>query len=670
MKTYLHYFAALLLLFTLSPSLEAQMIHDARKIREMIDEDGMLMTTKSTQSELIKLLAYNLDRPLAKSASQADVLEAYEDNPFIAPYLALVMAEEDRGVEGDGQRALGGLAGAASGLGMPGSTFIMGLTDFLVNRTKQELTIAFFKDFQKKVEESEEMRYLFPTTSAVLLQIDKDIYRFNAFWEVLRESFLTDLNDLGYHLDDFVQNSSRIKSPMQRHMMSDFFKVGELLQEQTPPAQIVSYMAEDAYLHVLTPEDDSAAFVPVMQRNLKLLGLFSKALEQKDQSGYWVTPNEVVDLVRDTTFNDIFFGLLYQKGKDYQIDEEKTLGESLLDLRGDNLKMRSLVNNLKRFADEGKNVQRIAKDIRARKNARRRAKGGATLDESEKELEFDDYYHFTQGVSNMLLEGYNFKKQLVGATTEQDSIVDRYLGIVGDLNTLGLNIRKKHYTSAVINTLVIIEKLLPQDEYACERKNLMKYGSFIATAVQAKSSKEVSQAISAFALPPGGSAIKKYSRFSVAINAYVGLSAGQEHLNGVGTSSFYSLATPVGVTFNWGFKGAGSISILASAIDLGALTTFRFEAEGEDNVSELPELKMENVFAPGAYLIYGVPKYPLSIGVGAQLGPNLREVTNASLNIDKTSGWRWGAFIAVDIPIVSLYSSNKYYKKCCKSCNQ
>lgn len=270
----------------------------------------------------------------------------------------------------------------------------------------------------------------------------------------------------------------------------------------------------------------------------------------------------------------------------------------------------------------------------------------------------------------MLHEGYNFKKQLVGATTEQDSIVDRYLGIVGDLNTLGLNIRKKHYTSAVINTLVIIEKLLPQDDYACERKNLMKYGSFIATAVQAKSSKEVSQAISAFALPPGGSAIKKYSRFSLAINAYVGLSAGQEHLDGIGASSFYSLATPIGVSFNWGFKGAGSISILASAIDLGALTTFLFEAEGEDNVSELPELKMENVFAPGAYLIYGVPKYPLSIGVGAQLGPNLREVTNASLNIDKTSGWRWGAFIAVDIPIVSLYSSNKYYKKCCKSCNQ
>ena len=669
MKTYLHYFAALLLIFTLSPSLEAQMIHDARKIREMVDEDGNLLLTKSTQSELIKLLAYNLERPLAKSASQTDVLEAYEDNPFIAPYLDLVMAE-DRGVEGDGQRAIGDLAGAASGLGMPGSTFIMGLTDFLVNRTKQELTIAFFKDFQKKVEESEEMRYLFPTTSAVLLQIDKDIYRFNAFWEVLRESFLTDLNDLGYHLDDFVQNSSRIKSPMQRHMMSDFFKVGELLQEQTPPAQIVSYMAEDAYLHVLTPEDDSAAFVPVMQRNLKLLGLFSKALEQKDQSGYWVTPNEVVDLVRDTTFNDIFFGLLYQKGKTYQLEEEKTLGESLLELRGDNLKMRALVNNLKRFVDEGKNVQRIAKDIRARKNARRRAKGGATLDESEKELEFDDYYHFTQGVSNMLLEGYNFKKQLLGATTEQDSIVDRYLGIVGDLNTLGLNIRKKHYTSAVINTLVIIEKLLPQDDYACERKNLMKYGSFIATAVQAKSSKEVSQAISAFALPPGGSAIKKYSRFSVSINAYVGLSAGQEHLNGIGNSSFYSLATPIGVSFNWGFKSAGSISILASAIDLGALTTFRFEAEGEDNVSELPELKMENVFAPGAYLVYGVPKYPLAIGVGAQLGPNLREVTNASLNIDKTSGWRWGAFIAVDIPIVSLYSSNKYYKKCCKSCNQ
>ncbi len=93
---------------------------------------------------------------------------------------------------------------------MHNTTFLLGLTDILEGRTKMELNIAFFRELQKAINNSEEMRYLFPTTEKVLLQIDNDIYQFKAFWEALRESFIKDLDNLVYNLDDYVQLSSRI----------------------------------------------------------------------------------------------------------------------------------------------------------------------------------------------------------------------------------------------------------------------------------------------------------------------------------------------------------------------------------------------------------------------------------------------------------------------------
>ncbi len=66
-------------------------------------------------------------------------------------------------------------------------------------------------------------------------------------------------------------------------------------------------------------------------------------------------------------------------------------------------------------------------------------------------------------------------------------------------------------------------------------------------------------------------------------------------------------------------------------------------------------------------MVYGVPKYPLSIGIGAQMGPHLRTVRDNGGAVMQTNGWRLGAFIAVDIPIVNLFTTSKKYKACKKA---
>ncbi|WMX12918.1 MULTISPECIES: hypothetical protein [unclassified Aureispira] len=665
-KAYLKLLFSLLIIGTLGKSVRAQAIHDAFKLHEFVDYDTYGLYDLEDVETFYEILARNFST-VQSGLTYDEIVDAYRDNPFIAPMLTDLLGGDVVFSGKTGQRAIGDLASASTGLGLPGSTFLMGLTDFLVKRTKQELSIAFFRDFQKIVQRSEEMQFLFPTTTKVLLKIDENIYQFKAFWEVLRESFLADLEDLVYNLEDYVQQSSRIKNTVVRHMMSDFFKVIELFYDKTTPSDIINYLADDAYLHTITPEVDSSKFVPVLQSSLQVLGLLSKSLENKDDNGYWVEPEKVTKMLQNPIITTLYLGLIYQQGKDIQMGE-KTFAEYLapLSVRENAPRVRRLLNTFKAFLDKTKALERLAKDMRRKANDRRRDRNAAPMTDADKELEYDEYYDFTQNICDLLLYTYEFKKEILGATSKEDSIVYRYMTIVGDINGMALEVRKKHYTSALINTLFIIEKLLPEGQFACERQVMLKYGTFIATAVKAKTAEEVSDVISAFALPPGGSAIKKYSKFSIALNAYVGLSAGQEILDNVGANPYYAVATPIGVTFNWGFKNYGSISLLASVLDIGALTAFRFE---DDNVSELPDLKFENVLAPGGYLVYGVPKYPISIGVGAQLGPNLRTVTNGNLQT-QTSGWRWGAFIAVDIPIVSIYTTNKNYKQCCRKCEK
>jgi hypothetical protein len=189
------------------------------------------------------------------------------------------------------------------------------------------------------------------------------------------------------------------------------------------------------------------------------------------------------------------------------------------------------------------------------------------------------------------------------------------------------------------------------------RQKILKYGFFMASVAEAETSDQVAAAIDAVVLPPGSSVVKKQSRWSAALNAYTGLAGGQERLLDVGLnpSGFAAVAAPVGITVSKGLGNAGSLSLLVPVIDIGALVAFRFE---DDQTDLLPKLAWSNIVAPGAYIAYGFfNNIPVSVGLGAQIGPNLRSINPALPTAAETAkGWRWGGFISVDIPLFNLYS--------------
>ena len=125
-------------------------------------------------------------------------------------------------------------------------------------------------------------------------------------------------------------------------------------------------------------------------------------------------------------------------------------------------------------------------------------------------------------------------------------------------------------------------------------------------------------------------------------------------------NAFLSVAAPVGFGFNTGFGKGGSLGLFTSIIDVGAIAAFRF---GDNDAADLPALSIKNILAPGAYLVYGFPcDLPLSLGFGAQLGPNLREINTTPdpsmpdvIEPVFKNGWKYGFFLAVDIPLFNLY---------------
>lgn len=361
-------------------------------------------------------------------------------------------------------------------------------------------------------------------------------------------------------------------------------------------------------------------------------------------------------MLKDTMHTDFFLALVYERARTVKFNDSLSMTDHLEVLHKNSSAMRTFLREITSFIDRGKRLKTTADEMKQRRNQEKM--GTITISQEQKNQEFYSFVNQSLGIVDY---SYRIRQKCFQSTPKEDSIFKQYFGIAKSLNQLTFEIRQKRFPIAIITTMDIIERILPEGSWTCGQRTLMKYGTFMATAVAATSSEEVRQAIEAFALPPGSAAIKKFSSFSIALNAYVGVGGGYETLQSVGSKPYYALATPIGFTFSRGFGKGGALSLLVSVIDIGALTAYRFDG---NNTQALPELKFENVLAPGGYLIYGFPKLPLSFGIGAQYGPSLRSVTNSTLNISTTTGWRAGAFLAVDIPLINLFSSNKLYKNC------
>lgn len=530
--------------------------------------------------------------------------------------------------------------------GMFVSNFADGLARFLAKRAKQELTTAFFRDFQRKVTANEYLQPLFPETANLLLVIDEEIYQFNTYLGALRETFVRDLKVLPMNLSRSIEMKGWLDDNPELEILStDLLALSQMLVDGKKPVEFIRYLGVDALLQdfeTVGAELDSLAKQRIQDiaAQMKSIELISSSLRSTLDDINWVSAQELENALSDKKILYLYLGLLYQKAAGIEFGDGRNLQDGMKILANTASAVEKLRSQLLRFVDYGESIKR-------------------SLDQAKIVIESDTtttevYYQYFDYLFALVETGIDIRNTFL-PNLGSDSLVIQFMTDLKQLNYLQLNVRQKRYSLAMTNLMYILDRFLKDSEFDQKTKGLvLKYGMFMATVAESTSAEEVASAIELFALPPGSSTLKKHASFSFSLNAYTGIAYGREILEQEGAANTIAIGAPIGLAMNFGLGGRrGSMSFFTSIIDVGAITAYRFD---DANTANLPALEWSNILAPGAFAIYGMGwDLPVSIGIGAQMGPNLRNVTNGQLTIDDR-GWRVLGFIAVDIPILHFYT--------------
>lgn len=525
------------------------------------------------------------------------------------------------------------------------TNFADGFARFLVKRTKEELTLSFFRKFKSEMEKKRELGMFFPASKDVLRTIDVDVYQFQAYAELLKQNFRQDMKSLPYTLFRNIQSDSLKLGIQQKIALSDGLSLAKMSSDGATFVEILDFLADDAALQNpdLVAQIESTTqqkWVSDMATGFKIAQFFSNSLRNPELTGGdWLDVASVRKAFSDKRTVYLYLGLLWMKAENKMV-QGKELRSILAVISNKSAVLEEMRRDIIGFTQEARDLNRTVDSLAGTfDNVKSINLRYLMLDKMERLLEF----------------GLGLGKSLLLPAQIELQTDTRFFRIFRQSSELQFNVRKENYVAAIGNLTTLLGLTIPGD--AKWKEDVFRYGAFIATVAEARDSKEVSYALEVFALPPGSSGLKKQANFSVALNAYTGLGLSQERIIESATPNRMALAVsaPIGIGANWGFQQSGSLGIFIPVIDIGAITAFRFK---DPETSDLPELNWSNIWAPGAYVVYGFfNKIPLSLGAGWQIGPNLRSISSvANPDIDRVRASRFQVFMSVDIPIAHFYT--------------
>lgn len=225
--------------------------------------------------------------------------------------------------------------------------------------------------------------------------------------------------------------------------------------------------------------------------------------------------------------------------------------------------------------------------------------------------------------------------------------------------TLEAQILNRRYAAAVLaltqlNTVAALRE--------AKARNLLGLAAALA---EGSSSDDVRSVLKDASLPLGSWRRKNEARLGITLTTWVGASFGYEMVrdrtaNGGKVSSGSSVAPVVmfGVDVHRGLGSGMRLGLGLSVLDLGALGALRLDqptvsgAKANDSASAQPNVRLEQVFAPGLFPYLGFG--PISLGVGAHFVPSLRQSEDPVGHVRPLNVLRLGAMLTVDVSLLPL----------------
>ncbi|MEP1035629.1 hypothetical protein [Ekhidna sp.] len=662
---------------------------DAIKLRNLnpIDSVGKLIFPIGAHIEAADIL-----KKYSNGSNYVQIRRSLRLNKFIG-------LPPDRSASSSQVSGAGGFIKSIGGLNV--TNFADGLASFLVQRSKQELSVTFFEKFSNSFKKYPEFKILFPSTSLTFNVIES--FEFSGYLNTLREAFLKDIEVLHINipklemLTDADCSDSNCKTRIGNYVtffrsdpgysLKVAFLLVDELKQGTNPAEIISIISESTDFNRLSDPQFSN-----LKAVVKLSNFISQSLLSEDENKVWVSAKELKEFVADPITFKIYLGLLYQSDDSATITFKFTTGpdqtfREILDNYA-TVGIAPIEAYVKSFASDIAKVNSVVDNFN-------------NLKKSGGKPRVSDYYTFYDNLISFIDNSASLSG--LGLSLNNTSSIDDFMKKARLAGNIYQDFASENYSAAILDIRVFLEEMgIGNPDF---QNTFLRYGSFMATVAQAESSEDVHEAIEAIVLPVGSASIKKKTKTNISLNAYVGAFYAEETLHNTPDilkekeeEWTRGITAPVGVAVSKGyFLGEGSISLFVTLIDLGAIVSYRFQnpvtsspetiqvddpatmgmneeltATATYTVDQLPEITLQNILAPGAYIMYGIPKIPISVGVGAQRGPQLRSIkvsqtitdangisTNGIESVIESSTWRWGFTIAVDIPLINFYSKSK-----------
>lgn len=544
----------------------------------------------------------------------------------------------------------------------------LGMTDFLIERSKSELSLAFFRRFKEELsdEKIKDLGILFPQTLGILNVLGNEIYQFDHYIGSLRTAFDKDLRMLLENSKDYILKKGFTGKP--KYTLFSALEFAGWVKSNKHPGEIIDLLAKSSNLNQLS----------IVERNfkdvfnaLKFISLISASLRNNDpdRPQYWTEDDNIHELGNERTLK-IYLGLLYERSK-----QEPYLSISI-GIQSLNVFLKSIGDGWESSSEKlrkirefvvalGSKTQAITKSVEILIEVSKRVKADTSLSTKSKQKELfnaslDVFYslvEFTSSTGTLnSIPGFTF------------NISEKVLHPIETGGELALHLAHRQFAGAIVKWVELIKlintNLSDLDGQIFQR--VLKYGTFMANIVEAESPESIRQAIETVALPPGSYTIKRQSAFNISLNGYLGALGGWEVIKGVdnGKINTIGITAPIGLSFSWGNlfsnKRPWSLGFSIPVLDMGAVASYRLGNSGDsvNSAETAPTIQLKHLFAPGCIFELGVGPTPLTLGFGVQFGPRLRKIHNIKDGDEVGDSYhRIGASLKVDIPILNLYTS-------------
>jgi hypothetical protein len=170
--------------------------------------------------------------------------------------------------------------------------------------------------------------------------------------------------------------------------------------------------------------------------------------------------------------------------------------------------------------------------------------------------------------------------------------------------------------------------------------DFLHYALFFAQMADATDGDTVKALLKSVTVPPVSYGLKRERfRTGLLLSAYVGMGFVTAATDAT-TKREYIVSAPIGLEVSQALSGGDSISFLLSPVDFGYPISLKLSDVDKT-------VKTSDIIVPGAYLFYGVKRYPVALGLGYT---RVRSIENP----DRRAG-RVLLVVAFDLPLFSLY---------------